>query len=348
MLQTGLAGTLEQVLICVCHYSFLVGRGLGPTREARFIPQAAPGRKLARVAGSEPRLRDRTPLAVEYAARWLQRHDRGPQIDHFSLFFIGLGMPVSIKTADEIERMREAGRLAAEVLEMIAPRVEPGISTGELDAICHRHITEVQKAIPAPLNYHGFPKSICTSVNDVVCHGIPSDKKKLKSGDIINIDVTVIKDGYHGDTSIMVLVGDVPDHAQRLVRVTQECLYRALDIVRPGTTLGDIGHVIQQHAEKNYYSVVREYCGHGIGQVFHEDPQVLHYGRKGSGLVLEPGMTFTIEPMINAGRRQTKLNQKDGWTVTTRDGRLSAQWEHTIGVTEDGCEVFTRRSDENL
>ncbi|MBN7797538.1 type I methionyl aminopeptidase [Parahaliea mediterranea] len=255
-------------------------------------------------------------------------------------------MAVSIKTADEIELMRTAGRLAAEVLEMIEPKVEPGITTGELDAICHRHITEVQDAIPACLGYHGFPRSICTSINEVVCHGIPADNKKLKSGDIVNIDVTVIKDGYHGDTSIMVLVGDVPDHAKRLVRVTQECLYKALDIVRPGTTLGDIGHVIQQHAEKNYYSVVREYCGHGIGQVFHEDPQVLHYGKKGAGLVLEPGMTFTIEPMINAGRRHTKLNQKDGWTVTTKDGRLSAQWEHTLGVTEDGCEIFTRRSNE--
>jgi methionyl aminopeptidase len=257
-------------------------------------------------------------------------------------------MAVTIKTAEEMERMRVAGRLAAEVLEMIEPRVEPGVTTGELDAICHRYITEVQGAIPAPLNYHGFPRSICTSINDVVCHGIPSDSKKLKSGDIVNIDVTVIKDGYHGDTSIMVLVGDVPEHAQRLVRVTQECLYKALDIVRPGTTLGDIGHIIQEHAEKHYYSVVREYCGHGIGQIFHEDPQVLHYGRKGTGLVLEPGMTFTIEPMINAGRRHTKLNQKDGWTVTTRDGRLSAQWEHTIGVTEDGCEIFTRRSNESF
>jgi methionyl aminopeptidase len=262
--------------------------------------------------------------------------------------FDGLGMAVTIKTAEEMERMRVAGRLAAEVLEMIEPRVQPGITTGELDAICHQYITDVQGAIPAPLNYHGFPKSICTSVNDVVCHGIPSDSKKLKSGDIVNIDVTVIKDGYHGDTSIMVLVGDVPEHAQRLVRITQECLYKALDIVRPGTTLGDIGHVIQQHAEKNYYSVVREYCGHGIGKVFHEDPQVLHYGKQGTGMVLEPGMTFTIEPMINAGRRHTKLNQKDGWTVTTRDGRLSAQWEHTLAVTEDGCEILTRRSGETF
>ncbi|WP_116364786.1 type I methionyl aminopeptidase [Parahaliea mediterranea] len=257
-------------------------------------------------------------------------------------------MAVSIKSAQDLEHMRVAGRLAAEVLEMIEPLVEPGITTGELDRICHEHITQVQNAIPACLGYHGFPRSICTSINEVVCHGIPSDSKKLKSGDIINIDVTVIKEGFHGDTSIMVLVGDVPEHAQRLVRVTQECLYKALDIVRPGTTLGDIGHVIQQHAEKNYYSVVREYCGHGIGEVFHEDPQVLHYGKPGAGLVLEPGMTFTIEPMINAGRRHTKLNQKDGWTVTTKDGRLSAQWEHTIGVTEDGCEIFTRRSNESF
>ncbi|GAB3289506.1 type I methionyl aminopeptidase [Parahaliea aestuarii] len=257
-------------------------------------------------------------------------------------------MAASIKSAQDFEHMRVAGRLAAEVLEMIEPIVEPGITTGELDRICHEHITRVQNAIPACLGYHGFPRSICTSINEVVCHGIPSDSKKLKSGDIVNIDVTVIKEGFHGDTSIMVMVGEVPEHAQRLVRVTQECLYKALDIVRPGTTLGDIGHVIQQHAEKNYYSVVREYCGHGIGEVFHEDPQVLHYGKPGAGLVLEPGMTFTIEPMINAGRRHTKLNQKDGWTVTTKDGRLSAQWEHTLGVTEDGCEIFTRRSNESF
>lgn len=257
-------------------------------------------------------------------------------------------MAVTIKTEAEIEKMRVAGRLAAEVLEMIEPLVEPGITTGELDRICHEHITRVQQAIPAPLDYHGFPRSICTSVNEVICHGIPSDTKRLKSGDIINIDVTVIKDGYHGDSSIMVEVGEVASHAQRLIKVTQECLYQAIEIVRPGTTLGDIGAVIQQHAEKNYYSVVREYCGHGIGQVFHEDPQVLHYGRKGTGLVLEQGMTFTIEPMINAGRRHTKLNQKDGWTVSTRDGRLSAQWEHSLGVTADGCEVFTRRSNEQL
>jgi len=255
-------------------------------------------------------------------------------------------MTVSIKTPAELEKMRQAGRLAAEVLEMIRPKVVPGITTGELDAICHDYIVNEQKAIPAPLNYHGFPRSICTSVNDVVCHGIPSDTKKLKSGDIINIDVTVIKDSYHGDTSIMVAVGDVAPHAQRLMQITQECLYKAIRIVKPGTTLGDIGAIIQEHAEKNYYSVVREYCGHGIGAVFHEEPQVLHYGRAGEGLVLKPGMTFTIEPMINAGKRHTKLNAKDGWTVTTKDGRLSAQWEHTMAVTETGVEIFTLRSDE--
>lgn len=252
------------------------------------------------------------------------------------------------KTEADLAGMREAGRLAAEVLEMIAPQVVAGITTGELDRICHDHIVNVQKAIPAPLNYKGFPKSICTSVNDVICHGIPSDAKKLRDGDIINIDVTVIKDGWHGDTSIMVTVGDVAPHAERLIRVTQECLYRALALVKPGTTLGDLGHAIQEHAEANYYSVVREYCGHGIGKVFHEEPQVLHYGRPGTGLRLEQGMTFTVEPMINAGKRFTKLNTRDGWTVTTRDGRLSAQWEHTIAVTESGCEVFTQRSNEQL
>ncbi len=256
-------------------------------------------------------------------------------------------MTAAIKTADELQKMRVAGRLAAEVLEMIEPLVQVGMTTGEIDSICHTYIVDNLQAIPAPLNYNGFPKSVCTSVNEVICHGIPSDTKRLKNGDIINIDVTVIKDGYHGDTSIMVMVGDVPQHAQRLIQITQECLYKALDIVRPGTTLGDIGQIIQQHAEKNYYSVVREYCGHGIGKVFHEDPQILHYGKKGTGMVLEPGMCFTIEPMINAGRRHTKLNAKDGWTVTTRDGRLSSQWEHTMAVTENGCEIFTLRNNES-
>jgi methionyl aminopeptidase len=257
-------------------------------------------------------------------------------------------MSVSIKTPEDVEKMRVAGQLAAEVLEMIEPWVKPGITTGELDRICHDYIVNVQNAIPAPLNYNGFPKSICTSLNHVVCHGIPSDTKELKSGDILNIDITVIKDGFHGDTSKMFLVGDVAPHAQRLVRVTQECLYKAIDIVRPGVRLGDIGHIIQTHAESNNYSVVREYCGHGIGRVFHEDPQVLHYGKPGTGIELVEGMTFTIEPMINLGERHTKLSKTDGWTVTTRDRRLSAQWEHTLVVTATGCEVLTRRKEEHF
>ena len=257
-------------------------------------------------------------------------------------------MPVSIKTPEEIGYMRVAGRLAAEVLEMIGPHVVPGVSTGELDRICHDYIVNVQKAIPAPLNYNGFPKSICTSVNHVICHGIPSDAKVLKEGDIINIDITVIKDGYHGDTSKMFAVGHIPAHADKLIRVTQECLYKAIALVKPGVFLGDIGHVIQQYAEGHNFSVVREYCGHGIGRIFHEDPQVLHYGQKGSGMQLREGMTITIEPMINAGTRFTKLSTTDGWTVTTRDRRLSAQWEHTIAVTADGCEVLTRRQEESF
>jgi methionyl aminopeptidase len=256
-------------------------------------------------------------------------------------------MSIIIKTAEEIEKMRVAGKLAAQVLEMIEEHVSVGITTNQLNQICHDYIVDVQDAIPAPLNYHGFPKSICTSVNQVVCHGIPNDKP-LKSGDIINIDITVIKDGYHGDTSKMFYVGKVLPHAQRLVDITQECLYKALELVKPGAHLGDFGHVIQQHAEKNHYSVVREYCGHGIGAQFHEDPQVLHYGRAGTGDIIMEGNIFTIEPMINAGKRQVKLNKKDGWTVETTDRRLSAQWEHTILVTSDGYEVLTARSEENF
>jgi methionyl aminopeptidase len=256
-------------------------------------------------------------------------------------------MPVSIKTPEEIEKMRVAGRLAAEQLEMIEQYVEPGITTGELDRICHDYTVNKQNAIPAPLNYHGFPKSICTSVNHVVCHGIPSDSKKLKSGDIINIDVTVIKDGFHGDTSKTFLVGNCSVLAKRLVKVAWECLYKGIELVKPGVHLGDIGHVIQAHAEKNNFSVVREYCGHGIGRIFHEDPQVLHYGKPGTGLVLEPGMTFTIEPMINAGKRHVKL-LPDDWTVVTKDHKLTAQWEHTLAVTEDGYEIFTLRADDTI
>lgn len=253
---------------------------------------------------------------------------------------------VTIKSPAEIEKMRIAGRLAAEVLEMISPYVVEGISTGELDRICHDYIVNEQGAVPAPLNYHGFPKSICTSINQVICHGIPSDTKKLKDGDIINVDITVIKDGYHGDTSQMFLIGKYQQHLQRLCEVTQECLYKAIDILKPGIHLGDIGEIIQQHAEAHHYSVVREYCGHGIGKNFHEEPQVLHYGRKGSGIELKEGMIFTIEPMINLGKRHTKLNKKDGWTVTTKDGRHSAQWEHTLLITQKGCEVLTARKDE--
>jgi methionyl aminopeptidase len=255
-------------------------------------------------------------------------------------------MPVTIKNSEEIALMRESGRLAAEVLEMIEPHVQPGVSTGELDRICHDYIVNVQNAIPAPLNYNGFPRSICTSINHVICHGIPSEGKILKSGDIINVDITVIKNGFHGDTSKMFLVGDVPDHAKRLIKVTQECLYKGIALVKPGARLGDIGEAIQTLAESQHFSVVREYCGHGIGRIFHEEPQVLHFGRTGTGMELKEGMTFTIEPMINAGTRHTKLSKKDGWTVTTRDRRLSAQWEHTLAVTADGCEVLTRRKEE--
>lgn len=256
-------------------------------------------------------------------------------------------MSTLIKTADEIAKMRVAGRLAAEVLTMIGEHVKPGVSTETLNRICHDYIVNVQGAIPAPLNYRGFPKSICTSVNQVICHGIPSDKKILKDGDIINIDVTVIKDGYHGDTSKMFFVGQPSILAQRLVRVTQECLYKALALVRPGCTLGDIGAVIQQHAQGQRFSVVREYCGHGIGKVFHEEPQILHYGKAGEGMALQAGMTFTIEPMINAGTHHTKL-LPDEWTVVTKDHKLSAQWEHTILVTDTGVEILTARPEEDF
>lgn len=256
-------------------------------------------------------------------------------------------MAATIKTPEEIEKMRVAGRLAAEALEMIEPYVQVGVSTEELNRICHDYIVNVQQAIPAPLNYHGFPKSICTSVNQVICHGIPAEDKKLKEGDIINIDITVIKDGYHGDTSKMFIVGKPSILAERLCRITQECLYLALKKVKNGVRLGDIGHIIQQHAEKHSYSIVREYCGHGIGATFHEDPQVLHYGRPGTGEVLKTGMTLTIEPMVNAGQRHSKL-LKDGWTVVTKDRSLSAQYEHTILVTDTGCEILTLRKDDTI
>jgi len=253
-------------------------------------------------------------------------------------------MTVTIKTPEELEKMRVAGRLAAEVLEMIEPHVRIGVTTDELNTICHEYIVNIQEAIPAPLNYRGFPKSICTSANHVVCHGIPNDKA-LKSGDILNIDVTVIKDGFHGDTSKMFLVGTTPNYAERLVKITQEALYLGIKMVKPGTRLGDIGAAIQTFAEDHRFAIVREYCGHGIGRIFHEEPQVLHYGKPGTGLELKPGMIFTIEPMVNAGKRFVRL-LGDGWTVITKDRKLSAQWEHTIAVTEDGYEVLTARKDE--
>ncbi len=251
---------------------------------------------------------------------------------------------ISIKNSDDIEKMRVAGRLASEVLDFITPHVKPGISTGELDRLCHDYMVNVQGTIPAPLNYapsgyKPYPKSICTSVNHQVCHGIPGDKV-LKNGDIVNLDITVIKDGYHGDTSRMFLVGEASIQARRLCEITYECMWIGIEEVKPGAYLGDIGFAIQSHAEKHGFSVVREFCGHGIGQVFHEAPQVLHYGRPRTLERIEAGMIFTIEPMINAGRREIR-ELADGWTIVTKDHSLSAQWEHTVLVTESGYEVLT-------
>ena len=251
-------------------------------------------------------------------------------------------MAVTIKTPEEVEKMRVAGRKAAEVLEFIEPHVLPGVTTAELDRLCHDYITQQQGAIPAPLNYKGFPKSICTSVNQVVCHGIPSDKKVLRSGDIINIDITVIADGFHGDTSKMFFVGKPLPHAERLVKVTQECLYKGIDLVRPGARLGDIGAVIQQHAEKHYYTVVRDYCGHGIGRRMHEDPHVPNFGSASYGPVLRKGMTFAIEPMLNLGTEETRV-LSDDWTVVTVDGSTSAHFEFTVAITDDEPLVLTPR-----
>jgi methionyl aminopeptidase len=252
---------------------------------------------------------------------------------------------ITIKTPEEQEKMRVAGRLAAQVLDMIGPRVQPGITTEELDRICHDYIVTELECIPAPLNYRGFPKSICTSVNHVVCHGIPSDRV-LKHGDIVNVDITVIRDGYHGDTSRMFYVGDPSIMAERLTRVCFDGMWRGIRAIRPGARLGDIGHAVQSFVEEQRFSVVREYCGHGIGRVFHEDPQVLHYGRPGTGLELVPGMTITVEPMINAGKRDVKL-LSDGWTVVTKDHSLSAQWEHTVLITDTGFEVLTLGAADN-
>jgi methionyl aminopeptidase len=253
-------------------------------------------------------------------------------------------MAVVLKTPEEIERMRVAGRLASEVLDFVAPHVRAGVTTGKLNDLCHDYIVNVQKAVPAPLGYappgyRPFPKSICTSVNHQVCHGIPGERV-LKGGDVLNIDVTVIKDGYHGDSSRMYFVGEPSIQARRLAEVTYECMWRGISQVRPGARLGDIGAVIQAHAEANSFSVVREFCGHGIGRKFHEEPQVLHYGKAGTGMLLEAGMTFTIEPMINAGKPGIR-ELADGWTIVTKDHSLSAQWEHTVLVTETGFEILT-------
>lgn len=255
-------------------------------------------------------------------------------------------MPVSIKNKESIAKMRVACKLAAEVLEFISPKVVSGITTEELDRLCHEYIVSKQRAIPAPLNYRGFPKSICTSLNHVVCHGIPSNTE-LKTGDILNIDVTVIKDGFHGDTSKMFCIGEVTQKAKNLVKTAYECLKEGISMVEPGQRLGTIGSRIQEIAESKRYSVVREYCGHGIGEIFHEEPQVLHYGIPNTGLALVPGMTFTIEPMVNMGKRHVRL-LSDHWTVITKDRSLSAQWEHTILVTDNGHEVLTMRSDETF
>jgi methionyl aminopeptidase len=246
---------------------------------------------------------------------------------------------VTIKTPAEQAQMREAGRLAAEVLDMVGPHIVPGVTTDELNTLCHNYIVDVQRAVPAPLNYRGFPKSICTSVNHVVCHGIPGDKR-LKQGDIINVDITVIKDGWHGDTSRMFAVGKINPAAQRLIEITHEAMWIGIRRIRPGARLGDLGAAIQSFVEGEHLSVVREYCGHGIGRIFHEDPQVLHYGEPGTGMELKSGMIFTVEPMVNVGKRHVRL-LGDGWTVVTKDRSLSAQWEHTVLVTDTGYEVLT-------
>lgn len=255
-------------------------------------------------------------------------------------------MAVIIKSLEEIEKMRVVGQLAADVLNMITPYVQEGISTDELNTICHNYIVSEQKAIPAPLNYNGFPKSICTSINNVVCHGIPGNDV-LRDGDIINIDVTVLKDDYHGDTSKMFYIGTPSEDAEHIVTIARECLFIGIELIEPGIRLGDIGYAIQQHAEQNYCSVVRDYCGHGIGRLFQEEPQVLHYGTPGTGERLYPGMIFTIEPMINLGKHHTRL-LKDNWTVVTKDRSLSAQWEHTLLVTDSGVEILTLRDEEKL
>lgn len=253
-------------------------------------------------------------------------------------------MAIIIKNAEQIEKMRIAGQKAGEVLTYITPFVKPGVSTDELNTLAHDYIVNKQGLVPAPLNYKGFPKSICTSINHVVCHGIPCDKK-LKKGDIVNVDVTVIHEGFHGDTSYMFAVGPISTLAKRLIQTTRECMFLGIELIKPGIKLGDIGHIIQQHAEKNGFSIVKDFCGHGIGQGFHEDPQVLHYGKPNTGETLEAGMIFTIEPMLNAGKPDVKI-LSDDWTAVTRDRSLSAQWEHTCLVTPTGYEILTLREGE--
>jgi len=256
-------------------------------------------------------------------------------------------MTIPVKDQQEIEKMRIAGQLAADVLEMIAPHVKSGVTTDELNTLCAKYTEEVQQAISAPLNYHGFPKSICTSINHVVCHGIPNDTQ-LKDGDIINIDITVIKDGYHGDTSKMFLIGEVSAEDARLCRLTQEALYIGLKKVKAGNTFGEIGCAIQKFVKKSgRFGIVKEFCGHGIGKEFHEEPQIVHY-KNNDNTKMIAGMCFTIEPMINIGKGNTLVDKQDGWTVTTKDGKNSAQWEHTIVVTKTGCEILTLRKEETL
>ena len=298
---------------------------------ARFIPYCPPANnaKTGRKVGSSGGFSPGPPADPTF--RLPPRPDLEP-------------MPVNLKNVEEQQKMRVAGRLAADVLDMIGEYVKPGVSTEELDRICHRYITERQEAIPAPLNYRGFPKSICTSVNHVVCHGIPGPRV-LKSGDVVNIDITVIKDGFHGDTSRMFFVGKPGIQAERLAAAAYDGMWLGIEQLGPGKHLGDVGHSIQTFIEKQRFSVVREYCGHGIGRQFHEDPQVLHYGERGTGLKLEAGLTLTVEPMVNAGKRHVRL-LPDGWTVVTKDHKLSAQWEHTVLVTETGYEVLTLGADQ--
>ena len=254
---------------------------------------------------------------------------------------------ITIKTPEEIEKMRVAGRLTAKVLEAVSEFIKPGVTTMQIDEFCERYIVDTLKAIPGSKGQYGYPYSVNTSLNHVICHGMPSEKQVLKNGDIVNVDITVIYEGYYGDSSKMFCIGVTPPHAKRLVDVTQQCLYKGIAIVKPGITLGDIGHAIQQHAEKNHYSVVREYCGHGIGRQMHEEPQVMHYGIPGMGMVIEEGMTFTIEPMINQGKADIKHIKRDGWDIAiTKDHKLSAQWEHTLLVTKTGVEVLTLREEE--